>query len=745
MKRSKRFEKLEKQPINMDSFFVQWPEGGLSAMESPYDPKPSLVIEDDIVVEMDGKKAEAFDSIDLYISKYAINLDLANEAMAIPSEDIARMIVDINVKRETLIAITTAITPAKMLEVLKHLNAVEIMLGQMKMRRRRRPANQAAVTNILDNPALLAADAAEAASRGFSELETTCSVSRYAPFNAMAIMIGGLTSRPGVLTQCAMEESMEVKMGMLGITSYAETVSFYGTEKSMDDGYDTVWSKGFLSAIYASRGIKMRCTSGTGAEVLLGHAEQKSMLYLELRCIYMAKGCGIQGIQNGSISCIGITTSVPEGFLAIAAENLAVSLLDMEVASGNDQTFTHSDIRKTAKLLMQMLPGTDFITSGYSAVPNLDDVFAGSNTDCDDYDDYYMMQRDLQVDGGIEPITEEEAIKVRTKAAKACQCVFAELGFPQITDEEVMAAVYAYSNEEMPPRNMAKDLNATQDFWDKGFTALDVVKALYKNGFRDIAENVLGMLKARVAGDYLQVSAIFDEAFHVVSGLNDANDYSGPGTGYRLEGERWKKLSKKESAIVPEEILQVQKESMGKHGLYRLRQAGSAGPEEADLVVGISPGFLDFKLGADVCKLHHRILLSLVEGIRENNLDVKIVKFYDTTDLGEMARICATLSRSKMGMAIQIKGKVYLNDARREASETMKGFFNMTLSSPEQYKKIGTIVSRCVLNQDISELEPVHAGSVTEYQLKMMKLAVDEDSFLKKYKKPEWVVITEDY
>lgn len=65
------------------------------------------------------------------------------------------------------------------------------------------------------------------------------------------------------------------------------------------------------------------------------------------------------------------------------AENLICSSLDLECASSNDQTFTHSDIAVLpVLLLMQFLPGTDFISSGgYSAVPNYDNMFAGSNED----------------------------------------------------------------------------------------------------------------------------------------------------------------------------------------------------------------------------------------------------------------------------------------------------------------------------------------------------------------------------
>ena len=87
--------------------------------------------------------------------------------------------------------------------------------------------------------------------------------------------------RKGVLTQCAVEEATELELGIRGLTTYAETLSVYGTEKVFVDGDDTPYSKAFLNAAYASRGLKVRFTSGSGSEVLMGSSEQKSMLYLE--------------------------------------------------------------------------------------------------------------------------------------------------------------------------------------------------------------------------------------------------------------------------------------------------------------------------------------------------------------------------------------------------------------------------------------------------------------------------------
>ena len=552
--KSKRFEVLAARPVNQDGYVQEWPEVGLIAMNSPFDPKPSIKIENGVITEMDGKCRADFDMLDTFIADHAIRLGNAEKAMAMDSLEIARKIVDINVSREEILDITLSLTPAKLTEVVGKLNIVEIMMGMTKMRARMMPANQCHVTNLKDNPVQIAADAAEAGIRGFSEQETTVGIARYAPFNALALLVGSQCGRPGVLTQCSVEEATELELGMRGLTSYAETVSVYGTEAVFTDGDDTPWSKAFLASAYASRGLKMRYTSGTGSEALMGYSESKSMLYLESRCIFITKGAGVQGLQNGAVSCIGMTGAVPSGIRAVLAENLIASMLDLEVASANDQTFSHSDIRRTARTLMQMLPGTDFIFSGYSAVPNYDNMFAGSNFDAEDFDDYNILQRDLMVDGGLRPVTEAETIAIRQKAARAIQAVFRELGLPPIADEEVEAATYAHGSNEMPPRNVVEDLSAVEEMMKRNITGLDIVGALSRSGFEDIASNILNMLRQRVTGDYLQTSAILDRQFEVVSAVNDINDYQGPGTGYRISAERWAEIKNIPGVVQPDTI-----------------------------------------------------------------------------------------------------------------------------------------------------------------------------------------------
>ncbi|MBM6869425.1 propanediol/glycerol family dehydratase large subunit [Pseudoflavonifractor phocaeensis] len=552
--KSKRFEVLAARPVNQDGYVKEWPEVGLIAMDSPFDPKPSIKVENGRIVEMDGKTRDEFDMLDTFIADHAIRIDGAEAAMAIDSLDIARKIVDINVSRDEILAITLCLTPAKLTEVVGKLNIVEIMMGMTKMRARMQPANQCHVTNVRDNPVQIAADAAEAGVRGFAEMETTVAVARYAPFNAMALFVGAQVGRPGVMTQCALEEATELMLGMRGFTTYAETISVYGTEPVFMDGDDTPYSKAFLASCYASRGLKMRFTSGTGSEVQMGYAEGKSMLYLEARCLAVTKGAGVQGTQNGSVSCIGVPAGVPGGIRAVAAENLISMLLDLESTTSNDQTFTHSDLRRVARSVPQFFSGTDYICSGYSATPNYDNMFAGSNWDAEDYDDWNIIQRDMKVDGGLQPVREEEVLKARNKAARALQGMFRELGLPEITDAEVEAATYANGSNDMPPRNVNEDLKAIEEMMARKVTGVDFVRALDKAGFPDVAHSVYNMLRQKVAGDYLHTASIFDESFHVLSAVNMPNQYHGPMTGYQMSEERWNKLKDIPNAIRPEDI-----------------------------------------------------------------------------------------------------------------------------------------------------------------------------------------------
>ena len=590
------------------------------------------------------------------------------------------------VSRAELVRLARGLTPAKLARVIGLLDPVELMLALKKLRARRTPANQAHVTNLKESPALLAADAAEAARRGFAEIETTVGVARYAPLNAIALLVGSQTGRPGVMTQCAVEERRNLELAIRGLVTYAETLSVYGTEPVFVDGDDTPWSKAFLGAAYASRGVKVRFTSGTGSEALMGYAQGLSMLYLEARCLAAVRAAGSQGVQNGSISCVALVLSVPGGTRAILGENVLAAWLDLEVASGNDAIASHSEIRKTAKLMGQFLPGTDFVTSGYSVMPRRDNTFGGGNFDADDLDEWLTVQRDWQVDAGIEPVSEDEVLRVRERAARAVQAVFAELGLPEVGDAEVAAATSGYDSTGMPDRDRAADVEAADDLLARGVSGLDVALALDRRGFAEIAEAVLGMQRQRVSADYLQTAAVIDADGLVHSAVNDPNLYSGPGTGYRLEGERWELLQSLPSVVDPAELLGT---DVAEEPVVLERGAAPAGVESSEVVVAVGPAFAS-SIRRTINDLSHKdVLQSICEGIREGGALPRVVRIRRVADVAFIAHDGAQLSGSGIALGIQSKGTAVIHRSDLEPLDNLELFGMSPLYSLESYRAMG--------------------------------------------------------
>jgi len=685
-RRSGRFASRGEKELRRELLVSPLPELGLVAANGPNDPLPELVVENGRVVRMDGREVADFDVIDRFLVAHGLDLEVAAGAMALSDVEIARRLVDVGVPREELVRLGRGLTPAKLACVVSLLDPVELMFALKKLRARRAPGNQAHVTNLKESPALLAADAAEAAARGFAEMETTVGVSRYAPLNAIALLVGSQTGRPGVMTQCAVEERRNLQLAIQGLVTYAETLSVYGTEPVFVDGDDTPWSKAFLGAAYASRGVKVRFTSGTGSEALMGYAQGYSMLYLEARCLAVVRAAGAQGVQNGSISCVALVLSVPGGTRAILAENVIAAWLDLEVASGNDAIASHSAIRKTAKLMGQFLPGTDFVTSGYSVMPRRDNTFGGGNYDADDIDEWLTIQRDWQVDAGIEPVSEEAVTSVRWKAASAVQAVFAELGFPPVTDEEVEAATFGYDSRDMPDRDRAADVEAADRALEERVSGLDVALALDRRGFPDVAEAILGMQRQRVSADYLQTSAVIDREGVVRSAVNDPNDYRGPGTGYRLEGTRWELLQA--LPHVQDAAMMGAAEVAGPPLVEEMGEA-ARGDDPAEVVVAVGPAFADRIRETINGLLHGDVLRAVCEGIREVGAIPRLVRVRRVADVAFVAHEGARLAGSGIALGIQSKGTAVIHRADLQPLDNLELFGMSPLYSLESYHAMG--------------------------------------------------------
>lgn len=694
--RWRRFAEWDARPLRSDRFADTDPENGFAAFASPYDPSPGFRIEGARVVELDGKPEADFDLIDIFIAGHHLDLAIAGEAMAMESTAIARMLVDINVPRSSLERLARGMTPAKLAEVVTQLSAIEIAFAFSKMRQRKTPGNQAHVTNAKDDPLQLAADAATAVALGFDEIETTMRVASNAWSNALACTVGAAVGRGGVLFQCSIEEAEELQIGMAGLASYAETVSVYGTEGTFTDGDDTPWSKAFLTSIYASRGIKARCTSGAAAELLMGIHEKKSLLYLEARCLCLQRAMGVQGTQNGGIDGAPLASSMPGGVRELMAENLIASWLGLECASGNDTRTSESEIRIGAKIAPYLMAGSDLICSGFGSIKKYDNSFNASLFNGEEIEEYLVLQRDFEVDGGLTPLSEDRAIDLRRRAVDAISAVLEELELARPSNAMKQSVVVASGSDETQVFDLAVIEQVSASIKNRGITALDVVRALDSRGFHEEAENVMLMLRQRISGDYLQTAAMIRNGC-VLSAVNDPNEYSGPATGYRMTAKRWDEIRgirdiQSRASIISKQAARATTESQ----ILRLETRGIAieGQNPHEIVIGISPAFGTHLHETTAGLPLSQVLAALIGGIENGGSVSRLARIRHTADASFLGLSAARLSGSGYGIGIQAKGTAVLHHAGRLPHLNLEIFSNAPLATLEHYRGLGRNAAR---------------------------------------------------
>lgn len=698
--RWRRFAEWDERPLRYDLFAAENPEAGFSVFRSPYDPAPSLSVEGGRVTVMDGKAEADFDILDAFIAAHHIDPVMAETAMAMDPGEIARMLVDINVPRQELEALARGLTPARLAEVVGRLSALEIAFAYSKMRQRQTPGNQAHVTNAKDDPLQLAADAAVAVALGFDEIETTMRVSSNSWANALACTVGAAVGRGGVLFQCSIEEAEELQIGLAGLASYAETVSVYGTERAFIDGDDTPWSKALLTAAYASRGIKARCTSGAAAELLMGFHEQRSLLYLEARCLCLQRAMGVQGTQNGGIDGAPLTASMAGGVRELMAENLIAVWLGLECASGNDCRTSESEIRVGAKITPYLLAGSDLICSGFGSIKKYDNSFNPSLFNGEEIEDYLLLQRDFQTDGGLTPVEEDQVLGLRVRAVEALAAVMEELDLGTVPRARMMSVVFASGSEETQSYSAGEVTPISAAIKARGITALDVVRALARRGYTEEAENLLLMLRQRISGDYLQTSALVRDG-RVLSAINDPNDYRGPGTGYRMPEPRWQAVQGIRNVLTRERVLAAENvvaaavgQAVGEADWLVPAGVAAKGSDPHEVVIGVSPAFARQLHQTTAGHALSDVVAALVDGIEAGGGTARLVRMMHTADTSFLGLAAARLSGSGFGIGIQAKGTTVLHQADRMPHMNLELFSNAPLTGLEHYRALGRNAAR---------------------------------------------------
>jgi propanediol dehydratase large subunit len=282
---------------------------------------------------------------------------------------------------------------------------------------------------------------------------------------------------------------------------------------------------------------------------------------------------------------------------------------------------------------------------------------------------------------------------VRRRGAEACRAVYEELGLAQFDDADVDACVIAHGSLDVPEKPSDVPGIASERIMDGKITGLDVVRALVERGFDTEAERVLEMTRQRLLGDVLQTSAILDEDLNVLSSLTDANDYAGPGTGYRMSPKRRREVASVRQVWFPEDLASEQARS---EGCIELRDMGPAQPGDRpdEVVVGLSPAF-----GREIWVALNEmtvaeVLRQILAGIEEEGLQSRLVRVRRSIDLGSIGWTAARLSGSSVSVGLQAKGTVLIHRADLPPLANLELFSIAPRVTPELYRGLGRNAAR---------------------------------------------------
>jgi len=415
---------------------------------------------------------------------------------------------------------------------------------------------------------------------------------------------------------------------------------------------------------------------------------------------------GAQGTQNGGIDGAPLAASIPGGVHELMAENLIAVWLDLECASGNDARSSESEIRVGAKILPFLIAGSDLICSGFGSILKYDNSFNPSSFNGEEMEDYLVLQRDFEADGGLTPRGEDALLEIRKRAVDAIAAVLEELGLGQPTADMKASVAVASGSDETRSYLPGQVSRISAEIARRGITVLDVIRALNARGFREEAENLLFLVKLRLSGDYLQTSAMIRQG-KVISAVNDPNAYSGPGSGYRLDKQRRAEIINIRGALTQREVLRSEAvHEAAEARCIRYQSGGKAvvGTDLAEVVVGLSPAFgtrLFRTLAGHPLSAVLRVIRS---GIEEAGGRARFVRFGHTADTSFLGLSAARLAGSGIGIGLQAKGTAVIHQKDRLPHNNLELFSNSPITLQEHYRGLGR---NAALYANGEQVEPV--------------------------------------
>ena len=205
---------------------------------------------------------------------------------------------------------------------------------------------------------------------------------------------------------------------------------------------------------------------------------------------------------------------------------------------------------------------------------------------------------------------------------------------------------------------------------------------------------MLAMGGARVAGDYLQTAAIFDEQMHVLSLVTDPNDYAGPGTGYEVSPARreemagirqqrasrptWRDRRRRSPAPPHIETGDGGIRHRSPRGRHR-RLAGVPGAPSGTRC----PGCRSAKRCGEI-----------VAGLEEEGCLARIVRVNATIDLGMVGLTAARLAGSGIGIGLQGKGTALIHRRDLPPLASLELLSIAPILTAELYRALGANAGR---------------------------------------------------
>ena len=176
------------------------------------------------------------------------------------------------------------------------------------------------------------------------------------------------------------------------------------------------------------------------------------------------------------------------------------------------------------------------------------------------------------------------------------------------------------------------------------------------------------------------------------SAVNDPNLYSGPGTGYVLEGERWALLQALPHEVDPATVGLVD----AADGPALLRELGDSlrGAAPDEVIVAVGPAFggaLRETIGGIP---HEEVLRQICAGIEEEGVRYRVIRIARTSDVAFIAHDGAQLAGSGIAIGLQSKGTAVIHRADLQPLDNLELFGMAPLLRPESYRQIGRNAAR---------------------------------------------------